>query len=65
MIRSNPYNMAKIYEQGRADAGKGKMNEKKSWTVSQYQEYLEGWYSIKAPHGSIAADTTHSNLDLY
>lgn len=65
MIRSTPFNLAKIYNQGRADAGQNKPNENLRWTPNQAAEYWAGWYSVKAPNGSIPGHTIHSDLDLY
>lgn len=64
-IRSNPHNLARIYNQGRADSSKGIMNEKPYWTVRQYQEYLEGWYSLKTRNGVLPGRADHGSLDQF
>lgn len=65
MIRSNPHNLAIIYKQGRTDSSNGVMKEDPRWTPRQYQEYLEGWYSLKTRNGVLPGRVDHGSLDQF
>ena len=55
MIRSNPYNLGRFYQQGQAAANAEKVKEPRGMTPTQAGHFWAGFYSVKAPNGSLPA----------